>query len=342
MRPTAVWGFVCRNLVVAIGMVAAVAWAAPARAQLNGENILGDLGVKSGTQAEPGVYVSYVYYRYFTDSIRDANGKQVTLDPTGAASQTIQANVPVVNYITSRKVLGAHFGMMAVLPFANGSLEAPGIGLSEKASIGLSDLYVMPAQLGWHFRRADAVAGVAFFAPTGRHTAGASDNLGKGMWSYEVSGGGTVYADNARTISLSTAAFWETHSKKDGEVLVGPATVSDVKVGQILTLEGGVAKSFLHGAASIGAAYYAQWKLTPDEMTVSAMSAEPVSIPAQHRVFAIGPDVTIPIATRTRLISLVNVRYLWETGVEAKTQGRTFLLTWTVPVGGITIPGKGN
>ena len=33
---------------------------------------------------------------------------------------------------------------------------------------------------------------------------------------------------------------------------VGDVTLTDVKVGQLLTLEGGVGKSFLHGAASVG------------------------------------------------------------------------------------------
>jgi hypothetical protein len=337
MRPNTMSTHARRNILVSIGVTLTLLCAAPASAQLNGENLLGDMGVKSGTQPEPGLYASYVYYRYFTDSIRDPDGNPAALDPTGTASQTIHASVPLLLWVTPKKVLGAQFGMMAVLPIANGSLEAPGFGLSEKASVGLSDLYVMPAQLGWHFERADAIAGVAFFAPTGRHTAGASDNLGKGMWSYEVSGGGTFYGDRQRTISLSTTAFWETHSKKDGEVRVGRVAISDVKVGQLLTLEGGIGKSFLHGAASIGVAYYAQWKLTNDELK---LSTQPSSIPDKHRVFGFGPDVTIPIATKTKLISLVNVRYLWEEGAETKTQGQTLMLTWTVPVGGIAIPQK--
>jgi len=92
MRPNAK-----RNILTATGLMAAMFCAAPAHAQLNGENILGDMGVKSGTQAEPGLYASYVYYRYFTDSIRDPQGNPANLDPTGAASQTINASVPVVN-----------------------------------------------------------------------------------------------------------------------------------------------------------------------------------------------------------------------------------------------------
>src|SRR5262245_16905708 len=221
--------------------------ASPALAQLNGENLLGDMGVKSGTQPEPGFYVANLYYRYDTDTIKGPNGRTIVFDPTGSGSQTIHAEVPLMIYVSTKKFLGANYGMMAVMPFANGSLEAPGLGLTEKASTGASDLYVMPLQLGWHGKRFDATTGFAFFAPTGRHTAGASDNLGRGMWSYEASAGGTFYLDNARSISLSTTAFWETHTKKDGEVRVQDYSVSNVKVGQLLTLEGGIGKSFLHG-----------------------------------------------------------------------------------------------
>jgi hypothetical protein len=264
----------------------------------------------------------------------------MSLDPTGSGKQTIHAAVPLVIYVSQKKILGANLGMMAVMPFANGSLEAPGLSLSESASTGASDLYVMPAQLGWHFKRADAVAGIAFFAPTGRHTAGASDNLGKGMWSYEISGGTTVYLDQARTFSIATIGAWEIHTNKEGELHVEDVALSDVKVGQLLTLEGGIGKSFLHGAASIGVAYYAQWKVTDDRWRVTSGNSATLGIPANHRVWGVGPEVTIPIATKSKLISLVNVRYLWETAAEFKTQGQSLLVTTTFPWGGIKIGGR--
>jgi hypothetical protein len=323
-----------------IALVLATLVAAPASAQMNGENLLGDMGVTSGTQPHPGLYVASMYYRYFTDSIMGPDGQRVALDPTRAGSQTIHAAVPLVIYVSPKKFMGANYGVMAVMPFANGSLEAPGFGLSESASTGPSDLYVMPMQLGWHLKRADAVAGIALFAPTGRHTAGASDNLGKAMWSYEVSGGTTFYLDRQRSFSIATTAYWETHSKKDAEVRIEDVTVRDVKVGQLLTLEGGVGKSFLHGAASLGVAYYAQWKLTSDEMVFSEPAGQITGSLDRHRVYGVGPDVTIPIATKTRIISLVNVRYLWETGAQIKTQGQSLVVTSTFPVGGIKIPGR--
>jgi hypothetical protein len=326
-------------LLLQAALLALAPWlAVPALAQMNGENLLGDMGVKSGTQPEPGVYVATMYYRYFTNTITGPDGEPVVFDPTAAGSQTIHAAVPLVIYVSPKKLFGAHIGMMAVMPFANGSLEAPGLGLSEHASTGPSDLYVMPLQLGWHTTRADAVAGFAFFAPTGRYSSGASDNLGKGMWSYEVSAGTTYYLDERRTWSAATTAFWETHTSKQGELHVEGATIRDVKVGQILTLEGGVGKSFLRGAASVGVAYYAQWKVTSDQMTMAA-AGPGLSLP-RHRVFGIGPDVAIPIATRSQLISLVNVRYLWETGAEIKTRGQSLVVTATFPVGGIKISGS--
>ena len=318
-------------------VTAVLACAAPVQAQLNGENLLGDMGVKSATQPDPGVYASAIYYRYRADSVKDGQGNSLGLDPSGEGSQTINAGVPVITWITGKKILGANFGMMAVVPFANGAMEAPGLGFSEKASTGTSDLYVMPAQLGWHFDRFDAIAGVAFFAPTGRYEAGASDNLGKGMWSYEVSGGATAYLDRAKSLSVSTTMFWETHGKKEGEVAIDKVTLTDVKVGDIVTLEGGVAKSFLHGAAHVGMAYYAQWKVTADDFGLGLSDLPAGPEPDKHRGFGIGPDVTIPIATKSTLIALVNARYLWETGAAIKTQGQSLLVTTTFPVGGIKI-----
>ena len=308
--------------------------ATPAYGQLNGENLLGDTGVKNGSQPAPGLYIANLYYRYGTDTIKDADGERVTPDPNQTGSQTLHAIAPLVVYVSSARLLGANYGMMAVMPFANGALEAPAFGLDEEISIGPADLYVVPFQLGWHLQRADVTTAFALFTPTGRHTAGADDNVGKGMWSYEFSGGTTLYLDEAKSLSFATTAFWEIHSKKDGtDIRVGPITLAGVRVGQLLTLEGGFGKSFLEGAASVGLAYYAQWKITRDDFGL------PISLPIdKHRVWGFGPDVTIPIATRSKLISLVNVRYLWEAGARVKTQGESLLITATFPVPSLTIP----
>ena len=142
---------------------------------------------------------------------------------------------------------------MVVLPWANASLEAPAVARRPDRRHELSDVLIRPLDLGWHTKRADVTAGFQIYAPTGRYARGGSDNVGKGMWTYEPFLGTTVYFDEKRTVSLATTAFWEFHGdKKD----------TDTKVGQLLTLEGGVGKSYLGGGLVVGAAYYAQWKLT--------------------------------------------------------------------------------
>lgn len=85
-----------------------------------------------------------------------------------------------------------------------------------------------------------------------------------------------------------------------------------------------------------GAAYYAQWKLTADELgsyTLPGGSTVSADLPNnKHDVFGIGPDVTLPVASKSTLFALVNIRYLWETGAHSKTMGNTLALTATCPV----------
>jgi hypothetical protein len=81
---------------------------------------------------------------------------------------------------------------------------------------------------------------------------------------------------------------------------------------------------------------YAQWKLTADALGTCTLPGGSTISPAlsdmKHRVFAFGPDVTLPIATKSKLFALVDIRYLWETGARSKTQGQTLLVTATFPV----------
>ncbi len=300
--------------------------AVPAQAQLNGTHTLGDFGVKSGSQPEPGFYAALFYLHYGTDTIKDADGNTVRLAQNSPSSIGVSAAAPLFWYVSKAKVLGANYGAMVVLPFANASLEAPAFQIGTKSDTGLSDTLFRPLDLGWHTELADVAAGLQLYIPTGRYEQGANDNLGKGMWTYEPFLGATVYFDEKKTVSLATTAFWELHGKKED---------SDVKVGQILTLEGGLGKSFLGGGLIIGAGYYAQWKLTEDrlrEFVLPGGDELGVDFPNKHKVFGFGPDVTLPIATKSKLFALVNVRYFWETGARTKTQGQTLVVAATFPV----------
>ena len=300
--------------------------ATPAQAQLNGSHTLGDFGVQSGSQPAPGFYAALFYLRYDTDTIKDRDGNTVTLAPQSPGSLTVSAVAPMAWYVSKSKFLGANVGAMVAVPLANASIEAPAFALDDTVDTSLSDLLLRPLDLGWHTKRADVAAGLQIYAPTGRYERGGDDNIGKGMWTYEPFLGTTLYFDEKRTFSLAATAYWELHGdKKD----------TNTKVGQILPIQGGIGKSFLGGGVIIGGAYYAQWKITEDqlgELDLPGGSNLDLNFPGKHKVFAFGPDVTLPIATKSKLFALVNVRYLWESGAQLKTQGDTLVVTATFPI----------
>jgi len=308
-----------------------MALAAPARAQLNGSHLLGAFGVNSGSQPQPGVYAALFYFRYDTDEIRGANGETVRPFPGDPGSVVVNALAPMLWYVSKAEVLGANYGAFVAIPFATSSIEAPAIALSEAVDMSLADLLVRPVDLGWHMKRADVSAGLQFYAPTGRYERGGNENIGKGMWTWEPFVGTTVFLDEKKTVSLATVAYWEFHSKKED---------SNTRVGQILTLQGGGGKSFLGGGLIIGAAYYGQWKLTEDVLGRFVLPGGReivLDVDDTHRVFGFGPDVTLPVASRTKLFALVNIRYFWESGARMKTQGNNLLVTATFPIPSVTV-----
>jgi hypothetical protein len=311
-------------LTTALGLTLLLA--APAQAQLNGSHTPGDYGVQSGSQPSPGLYAALFYLRYDADTIKDAGGNTIRPAPNAPGSLAVSAVAPLAWYVSKAKFLGANYGAMVVLPLANASIEAPAFALGETIGTSVSDLLVRPIDLGWHTARADVAAGLQLYAPTGRYEPGGSENIGKGMWTYEPFLGATVFFDEKRSTSFATTAYWEVHGdKKD----------TTVKVGQILTLEGGGGKSYLGGGLIVGVAYYAQWKLTQDVLTQFSLPGSAtisVPFPDKHKVYAFGPDVTLPVASKSKLFALVNIRYFWETGARVKTQGQSLVLTATFPV----------
>jgi hypothetical protein len=201
------------SLIAAFGSILLAA--APARAQLNGSHSLGDFGVQSGSQPTPGVYAALFYLHYDTDTIKDADGNTVRLSQSDPSSIGISAVAPMLWYVSKTKLFGANYGALIVLPWANASLEAPAFALGSTIDTSFSDLLIRPLDLGWHNKRADVAAGLQIYAPTGRYTRGGSDNIGKGMWTYEPFLGTTVYFDQKRTASFATTAYWEFHGDKE-------------------------------------------------------------------------------------------------------------------------------
>jgi hypothetical protein len=206
---------------------------------------------------------------------------------------------------------------MVVLPFANNRFQ--GGRIDQNPGAGLTDMYIQPINLGWQFKRADVTAAYGLYLPTGRYQDGANDNTGLGMWGHELLAGTTVYLDEARTWHAATTATVDFFSEKKD---------SDVKVGNILNLEGGLGRDFLQGGLGVGLAYYATYKLTDDQLSPLA----DVLVRGKNRVYGVGPEATLALAAKKTVYGFVTVRYQWEMGARVSTQGgawnilATFLL----------------
>ena len=280
-----------------------------AHGQLLGLNLRGDVGLKSGTQPPPGYYFALpLYYGNDYSGLRDHEGNTTG---GGIDAHLNLLGAPAIAVTTRPTFFGATYGFQAVLPLSSSRLSIAQPDVTVSDGYGFTDIYVQPLQLGWRSPRVDSRFGYAFFAPTG------SKNHSLDMWAHEISAGSTLYLDALQNWHLAATAFYEIHHKKAGR---------DLRVGDILTVEGGLGGSFLKRAANIGVAYVAQWKITND-------SGEdfPALLPKnKSRVFGLGPELTVPVFGTGRLVGLFNARYVWEFGGRSTFEGETFAASFTL------------
>jgi len=257
-----------------------------------------------------------VYY-YATDDIKNDEGESFAAHPQVSALFL----GPGLLWVTNVRILGGRLGgSIAPLNFIKSRIE--GRSLDVPGSLAFTDMFVQPLQLGWETSRADFVAGYSFFAPTGKWEQGGDDNAGLGMWSHLLQAGTTLHLDSKHQWSLSSLGSYEIHSHKQD---------ADIKVGDILTVEGGLGRSFfkfdmIDGKpvpaliTTVGLAYYGQFKMTSDEASV----ATPLLEGHKDRVYGLGLEASLILPKSGFVFGL---RAEPEFEARNRTQGWTFLLS---------------
>ena len=136
----------CRLLPTMIGgIVVEFLGVLPVQAQLNTQHIKGTVGLKSGSQAPPGVYfIAPLYYVYKTDEVRDSDGERLPL----TAKLTSHAYGAGINVVTNKKLLGGFYGFQVLFPVgANNRIQ--GTEIDANPGAGLTDSVIAPISLGW-------------------------------------------------------------------------------------------------------------------------------------------------------------------------------------------------
>ncbi len=283
------------------------------RAQMKGDHLLGDKGLKAGTQAPPSIALALPVYYYNASTFKNGNGDKVDHAP-GINSFLTGLGISVTTHF---KIFGGNWGATFLVPVVKNKVEIDSV--KADGSIAFSDMYLQPISLGWTTKRADFNVGAAVYIPAGTYEAGASDNSGLGMWGYEFNAGSTVYFDALKTFNFSTVAFYEFHQKKKG---------TEMKVGDLITLSGGLNKDFripvqgskLPMVIGVGAVYYMQFKVTDDTFPETSQPVQPV----KDKIFAAGLEGNILFP---KSLTAVSVRWNKEFGARSRAEGYTLFVT---------------
>jgi hypothetical protein len=286
-------------------------------AQLKGGHILGSMGLQSGTQTPENTLTAYVPgYFYNASSLRNSDGDIAIANPdlsmflTGAG----------LSWVSDLKVLGANYGASILIPFASNTIQ--GNAVNSNSPFAFSDIYFVPLQLGWHHKKADFVFSYQMYLPTGKYTLGASDNSGLGMFINEVSAGTTLFFNDKKSIHFSALASYEINGKKKD---------TDIKTGDILSIEGGLGKTFYvmspdnkapKSIINAGLIYYMQFKTTSDE----------IPLPIGGLVFTGDKDSVIALGAEANYFHIgcntsVGLRWLGEVEAINRFKGNTLFFT---------------
>ena len=84
-----------------------------------------------------------------------------------------------------------------------------------------------------------------------------------------------------------------------------------------MNLEGGLGGDFLKGGLIAGLDYYASFKLTDDRIE----GFPDILIRGKTKVFALGPEVQLALASKNTVSGFVKVKYQWEVYARTATQG---------------------
>jgi hypothetical protein len=304
--------------------------ATPLFSQQKGQWVPGQFGLNAGVSPDPGITYANLALNYSASQLNGPNGNSFSRI-TGTYSFWVDENI--LYYVPKHKVLGGYFMPYIALNYASGSLVAdipdvPGASLSGGGS-GFADTYVQPVNLGWHLgKRVDFNAGYAFVAPTGRFTAGASNNVGSGYWGNDITSGTTFYITKSKGTSANLFTAWEIHGKKSGtNITPGQAFTAEWGIGQVLPL-----KKDLSRLLQVGLVGYDQWQVSSNSGTTTVAGVPvPQSLVPYYSVHAIGFQSNF-ILPKKDFVAFF--KYYGEYRALARVQGRTivFGLSYTLKI----------
>ena len=287
-------------------------------AQQKGQFVPGQYGLNAGvaTMPPPGFTFANLDLNYSANALKDSRGSAVPVKGT----YSFWLVETMFMYAPAHKILGGRFSSLADLNWTNNSVTAEvqnsQFGINA-GGIGISDTWVQPVNLGWHFPRVDTWVGYALLAPTGSFSPNATNNTGSGYWGNNLCSGTTFYVTKNKATQMNLATNLELHgTMRETNIIPGQAFTQEWGIGQLIPIKKDLSK--LLQAGVIG---YDQWQVTANQGATSNFP--------YYSMHAIGlqTNFIVPAKGFSAFFKYEN-EYL----AKATTQGRTFVfgLSWTL------------
>jgi hypothetical protein len=278
-----------------------------ANAQQVGHYVEGATGLENGTAPPPGLYVGYLAYINPVDSIKGPDGNTVAKPDITVAAHFMEYAVT-----TEKKILGANYGLMVLIPAVNQRFTSNLFDTSASAA-GLSDMFFAPIVLGWAKDKSTYTLNYGFYAPTGDFDPTKALNPGLGFWEHQIQAGMTYSIDDKKLWNTSFLTTWEINHSKTG---------LDITPGPMFTGEYSFGRRFLMGAGNVGVAGAAYHKLAAD----TGCCINPLVAGKLDRAFSIGPELKF---TDPFIHLGFDFRYEQQFGVLSRTSGQIFVVSIT-------------
>ena len=270
--------------IISLGLAVILALRAPVQAQVRGVYPPGMNATNSGVTPQSGITYANLVVVFARDTLRGTSGE---ITGTGENSVILDMN-SFVWVSKPQRILGsALYSASATLPIANNSLTSDVNGTLGGGG-SFADSYYQPVILGWRKTRADIRAVYGFLAPTGKFSAGATNNVGSGYWTNAPSAGETFYLTKNRATAVSAFEMYEFHgTQQQTGIHPGETFNLDYSVTQTVSLQKDLRLQF-------GLIGYGQYQTTDK----AGLNVTPVQASAHYSVNSLGAAANVIMPAR--------------------------------------------
>ena len=313
-----------------LALILTLAPPSPARAAEFGTGVyvLGYQSSLAGYQPDPGFYLRNDFYIY--------QGNAKILPFSGRVEADLRnrfiTDLIAATYVTPLEIIGAHYAFGLVwssvtnsflkgnlqfetrFPRLNQFLDRRLDGSKEGDYTGVSDLQVMPINLGWHLGQFHIMAFGSFYAPVGSYNSDRRLNTGFGRWALDPNLAVTwLHPKYGQEVSISM-----------GYTINFENPAPQYRTGNEFHLEYFLGQHLPKGFA-VGLAGYIYNQMTADTGPGATLGA------FHGQTIALGPCLIFNSKIGDHAIGL-NARYYNEVKVKNRFDGQSFFLTLSLGI----------